>query len=244
MSGHNKWSSIKNKKGKEDAKRGKIFTKLARYITVAAREGGSDPEYNPTLKAAIDKAKAENMPNDNINRAIKKATGSEASDNFERVIYEGYAVGGVAVIVECLTDNKNRTASNIRHLFDKFGGNLGTDGSVMYMFNRKGLLITNDKSDDFDTLMMSALEAGCEDVTEEDDHYEIITSVENFNNVRNALMKDYDFEQADISYIADNYIGLDEDKIPTMVKLLENLEDDDDVQEVYSNWDGEGIDDK
>ncbi|MDO4662634.1 MAG: YebC/PmpR family DNA-binding transcriptional regulator [Tissierellia bacterium] len=244
MSGHNKWSSIKNKKGKEDAKRGKIFTKLARYITVAAREGGSDPEYNPTLKAAIDKAKAENMPNDNINRAIKKATGSEASDNFERVIYEGYAVGGVAVIVECLTDNKNRTASNIRHLFDKFGGNLGTDGSVMYMFNRKGLLITKDKSADFDLLMMSALEAGCEDVTEEDDHYEIITSVENFNDVRNALLKDYDFEEADISYIADNYISLDEDKISTMVKLLENLEDDDDVQEVYSNWDGEGIDDK
>ncbi|MDO4594210.1 MAG: YebC/PmpR family DNA-binding transcriptional regulator [Tissierellia bacterium] len=236
MSGHNKWSSIKNKKGKEDAKRGKIFTKLAREITVAVREGGADPEYNPSLKSAVEKAKAENMPNDNIERAIKKASGNNATDNYERIIYEGYGPGGIAVVVECLSDNKNRTAANIRHLFDKFGGNLGTDGSVMFMFEKKGLMISKDKSYDFDQLMLEALDAGCEDVIEEDDHYEIITDHKNFINVKDKLSENFDFERAEISYLADNYIDLDDDKKQSLIKLIDNLEDDDDVQEVYTNW--------
>ena len=165
MSGHNKWSKIKNKKGSEDARRGKIFTKLGRNISVAVREGGDNPEYNPALKAAIDKAKAENMPNDNIERAIKKASGDTSGANFERIIYEGYAKDGVAVIVDCLTDNKNRTAPDIRHIFDKNGGNLGTDGSVMFMFNRKGLIEIEKEEIDFDELMLEVIDFGAEDVT-------------------------------------------------------------------------------
>ncbi len=237
MSGHNKWSKIKNKKGSEDARRGKIFTKLGRNISVAVREGGDNPEYNPALKAAIDKAKAENMPNDNIERAIKKASGDMDGANFERLIYEGYAKDGVAVIVDCLTDNKNRTAPDIRHIFDKNGGNLGTDGSVMFMFNRKGLIEIEKDGIDFDELMLEVIDFGAEDVTDEGDVYQIITSVEDFQNVVDEIKKsDYKLTKADISYIADNLIDAQESNNKQIMKLIDALEDNDDVQEVYTNW--------
>lgn len=237
MSGHNKWSKIKNKKGSEDARRGKIFTKLGRNISVAVREGGDNPDYNPALKVAIDKAKAENMPNDNIERAIKKASGDTNGANFERIIYEGYAKDGVAVIVDCLTDNKNRTAPDIRHIFDKNGGNLGTDGSVMFMFNRKGLIEIEKEGIDFDELMLNVIELGAEDVSDEDDVYQIITSVEDFQTVLDGVKEEnYKLAKADISYLADNLIDAQESNNKQIIKLIDALEDNDDVQEVYTNW--------
>lgn len=237
MSGHNKWSKIKNKKGSEDARRGKIFTKLGRNISVAVREGGDNPEYNPALKVAIDKAKAENMPNDNIERAIKKASGDTNGANFERIIYEGYAKDGVAVIVDCLTDNKNRTAPDIRHIFDKNGGNLGTDGSVMFMFNRKGLIEIEKDGIDFDELMLNVIDLGAEDVSDEEDVYQIITSVEDFQSVLDGVKKEnYKLSKADISYLADNLIDAQESNNKQIMKLIDALEDNDDVQEVYTNW--------
>lgn len=239
MSGHNKWSKIKNKKGSEDARRGKIFTKLGRNISVAVKEGGDNPEYNPSLKTAIEKAKAENMPNDNIERAIKKAAGDSGSDNYERVIYEGYGKGGVAVIVDCLTDNKNRTAPEVRFAFDRSGGNLGTDGSVMFMFNRVGYITIKKSEDlDFDELMMEALDAGCEDVKDPGkDYYELITSVENFNSVVSKLKENsYELESSDIIYLAENEIEVDKENYKSLIKLIETLEDNDDVQDVYTNW--------
>lgn len=238
MSGHNKWSKIKNKKGSEDARRGKIFTKHARNITVAARQGGDNPDYNPALKAAIDKAKSDNMPNDNIERAIKKATGEGAGDNYSRVIYEGYGPGGVAVIVDCLTDNVQRTAPDVRHAFDKNGGNLGTDGSVMFMFDQKGEIVVDKKEKDFDQFMMDALEAGADDVNEEDEYFIALTSVEDFNDAVDNLKKAaYKVERSDISYIAQNDIKVDSEYHAKLFKLIDALEDNDDVQEVYTNWD-------
>ena len=237
MAGHNKWSKIKNKKGNEDAKRGKIFTKHARNITVAAREGGDNPDYNPALKQAIDKAKADNMPNDNIDRAIKKATGEGAGEDFQRVIYEGYGPAGVAVIVDCLTDNVQRTAPEVRHAFDKNGGNLGTDGSVMFMFEQKGEILVNNEGKDFDEFMMDALEAGADDVKEEDEYFEAITSIEAFNVAVKALEdSNYKIERSDISYLAQNEIEVDDDHREKLFKLIDTLEDNDDVQEVYTNW--------
>lgn len=238
MSGHNKWSTIKNKKGKEDAKKGKIFTKHARNITVAAREGGLDPEYNASLKTAIEMAKADNMPNDNIDRAIKKASGGADGDNYERVIYEGYGPGGVAFIVDCLTDNKNRTAPDVRHIFDKFGGNLGTDGSVMFLFEKKGEIIVKGEGKDLDDFMMDALEAGASDVEDlEEGYYEALTEVNDFNDaVDNLREMGYEIERANISYIA-NEIEVDSDHHEKLYKLIDALEDNDDVQEVYNNWD-------
>lgn len=238
MSGHNKWSTIKNKKGKEDAKKGKIFTKHARNITVAAREGGLDPEYNASLKTAIEMAKADNMPNDNIDRAIKKASGDAGGDNFERVIYEGYGPGGVAFIVDCLTDNKNRTAPDVRHIFDKFGGNLGTDGSVMFLFEKKGEIIVKGEGKDLDDFMMDALEAGASDVEDlEEGYYEALTEVNDFNDALDNLREmGYEIERANISYIA-NEIEVDSDHHEKLYKLIDALEDNDDVQEVYNNWD-------
>lgn len=238
MSGHNKWSKIKNKKGTEDKRRGKLFTKLGRNISVAVKEGGDNPEYNPALKAAVDKAKAENMPNDNIERAIKKASGSQDGDDFERVIYEGYAKDGVAIIVDCLTDNKNRTAPEIRHIFDKFGGNLGTDGSVMFMFERKGLIeVKKDDSIDFDEFMLEAIDFGAEDVSEDDESIQIITSVDDFQDVLDKLKeKDYKLSKASVSYIAENLIKAQDENVEKILELIENLEDNDDVQEVYTNW--------
>lgn len=237
MSGHNKWSKIKNKKGSEDAKKGKIFTKHARNITVAAREGGLDPEYNASLKTAIEMAKADNMPNDNIERAIKKASGAAGGDNFERVIYEGYGPGGVAFIVDCLTDNKNRTAPDVRHIFDKFGGNLGTDGSVMFLFEKKGEIIVNGEDKDFDDFMMDALEAGASDVDDlEEGYFEALTEVNDFNNTLDKLREmGYKIERANISYLA-NDIEVDPSHHEKLFKLVDALEDNDDIQEVYNNW--------
>lgn len=238
MSGHNKWSTIKNKKGKEDAKRGKIFTKHARNITVAAREGGLDPDYNASLKTAIEMAKADNMPSDNIERAIKKASGEAGGDNFERVIYEGYGPGGVAFIVDCLTDNKNRTAPDVRHIFDKFGGNLGTDGSVMFLFEKKGEIIVNGEGKDLDDFMMDSLEAGASDIKDlGEGYFEALTEVNDFNSsLDNLRDMGYTIERANISYIA-NEIGVDADHHEKLFKLIDALEDNDDVQEVYNNWD-------
>ena len=239
MAGHSKWNNIKNKKGKEDAKRGKIFTKLGRYIMVAAREGGGDPEFNPALKAAIDKAKAANMPNDNIDRAVKKGTGELGGENFEEITYEGYGPGGVAVFAQCLTDNRNRTAPEIRHAFDKGGGNLGTPGSVSFMFDQKGI-IAIEKSDnvDEDELTMLAIDLGAEDFTTEEEGYEITTEPTDFNAVRDGLDKEgFEFAMAEVIYIPQNTVELsDEDDIKNMEKLIDMLEDSDDVQSVFHNW--------
>lgn len=239
MAGHSKWSNIKHKKGKEDAKRAKEFTKLGRSIMVAAREGGPDPEYNPALKAAIEKAKAANMPNDNIERAIKRGSGELEGSNFEEIVYEGYGPGGIAVFVSCLTDNRNRTASEVRHAFDKYGGNLGQTGCVSFMFDRKGLLVIDKKeSIDEEELMLQAIDLGAEDFNSEDDFYEIITSPEDFNQVRDALSSNgYEFSMAELAFLPQNTSELkDEEDIKNMVKLIEMLEDNDDVQNVYHNW--------
>ena len=208
-----------------------------RNITVAARQGGDNPDYNPALKQAIDKAKADNMPNDNIDRAIKKATGEGAGDDFQRVIYEGYGPAGVAVIVDCLTDNVQRTAPDVRHAFDKNGGNLGTDGSVMFMFDHKGEILVNNKDKDFDEFMMDALEAGADDVIEEDEFFEAITSVEAFNEAVAKLEESgYKIERSEISYIPQNEVEVSSEHHPSLTKLIDTLEDNDDVQEVYTNW--------
>jgi YebC/PmpR family DNA-binding regulatory protein len=239
MAGHSKWNNIKNKKGKEDAKRASIFTKLGRYIMVAARDGGPDPDYNPALKTAIEKAKAANMPNDNIERAIKKGSGELDGAAYEEIIYEGYGPSGVAVIVSCLTDNRNRTASDVRHAFDKNGGNLGTTGSVSFMFDRKGVIaIEREDSIDEDELTMLAIDLGAEDFESDENGFEITTSVEDFNSVRDGLSEaGYKFAMAEISYIPQNTVTLtDEEAIKKMTKLIDMLEDNDDVQEVYHNW--------
>lgn len=239
MAGHSKWNNIKHKKGKEDAKRAKIFTKLGRYIMVAAREGGPDPDFNPALKAAIEKAKAANMPNDNIERAIKKGSGELGSDSFEEIIYEGYGPGGIAVFVQCLTDNRNRTASDIRHAFDKNGGNLGQTGCVTFMFDKKGVIaIERTDSIDEDELTMLAIDLGAEDFTSEEEGFEIITTPDDFNDVRDGLAQNgYTFAMAELSYIPQNTVKLtDPEDIKNMEKLIEMLEDNDDVQEVYHNW--------
>lgn len=239
MAGHSKWNNIKNKKGKEDAKRGKIFTKLGRYIMVAAREGGGDPEFNPALKAAIDKAKAANMPNDNIDRAIKKGSGELGTESFEEITYEGYGPGGVAVFAQCLTDNRNRTAPEIRHAFDKGGGNLGTPGSVSFMFDKKGIIaIEKSENIDEDELTMLAIDLGAEDFTSEEEGYEIITEPADFNAIRDGLDKEgYEFAMAEVIYIPQNTVELtNEDDIKNMEKLIDMLEDNDDVQGVFHNW--------
>lgn len=228
--------TIENRKGKQDAKRAKIFTKYARLIAVAAREGGADPEYNASLKNAIDKAKAENMPNDNIERAIKKGAGGSDSDNYESIVYEGYGPGGVAIIVETLTDNKNRTAGNVRYYFDKNGGNLGTSGCVSFMFDRKGEIII-EKTDDIseDELMETALENNAQDFVVEDDCFVIYTDTADFSTVKEALSSKYEFISADIKLIPETYTTIDESNEKMMEKLLDQLEDDDDIQNVFHN---------
>lgn len=229
--------TIENRKGKQDAKRAKIFTKYARLIAVAAREGGADPEYNAALKNAIDKAKSENMPNDNIDRAIKKGAGGGEGDNYESIVYEGYGPGGVAMIVETLTDNKNRTAGNVRYYFDKNGGNLGTTGCVSFMFERKGEIIVEKKdSINEDELMETALDANAQDFVTEDDCYVIYTDTADFANVKKALEDSgYELISADIKLIPANYTSIDENNEKLMDKLLDFLEDDDDIQNVYHN---------
>ena len=239
MSGHSKWSTIKRKKGANDAQRAKIFTKIAREIIVAVKEGGPDPDNNSSLKDAIAKGRAANMPNDNIARTIKKASGSTDADNYENITYEGYGPNGVAVIVEALSDNRNRTAADVRHYFDKFGGNLGQNGCVSFLFDRKGIItIDRDTGADEDELTMDSLEAGAEDFSAEDDYFEIVTSPEDFHAVRDILEKKYELSSAEITMIPQTKVSLEDEKqILMMTKLLENLEDNDDVQNVYHNWD-------
>ena len=229
--------TIENRKGKQDAKRAQIFTKYARLITVAAKEGGADPEYNPSLKNAIDKAKAENMPNDNIERAIKKGAGGDDSENYESITYEGYGPGGVAMIVETLTDNKNRTAGNVRHYFDRHSGNLGTTGSVSFMFDRKGEILVEKKDSVVeDELMEVALDAGAMDFITEDDCYVIYTEAKDFTKVKDALTNaNYELLSADVKLIPATYAQIDESQEKMLEKLLDELEEDDDVQNVYYN---------
>lgn len=242
MSGHSKWANIKRKKGAVDAQRGKIFTKLGREIQVIVKQGGPDPEANSKLKDVIAKAKAANMPNDNIIRSIKKAAGDVDNTSYEEVVYEGYGPGGVAVIVEAMTDNRNRTAGDVRHYFDKFGGNLGTSGCVSFMFSQKGVILIEktDRTKE-DDIMMEALEAGAEDFSVEEEYFEILTGPDEFSKVREALeQKGYEFLEAEISMIPATETRLTEPKqIELMDKLIENLEDMDDVQNVYHNWEQE-----
>ncbi|HHZ02584.1 MAG TPA: YebC/PmpR family DNA-binding transcriptional regulator [Tissierellia bacterium] len=239
MAGHSKWSNIKNRKGKQDALRGKIFTKLARAITVAVREGGQDPEYNSSLATAIEKAKAQNMPKDNIERAIKAGLAAASGENFETITYEGYGPSGTAFMVQCLTNNKNRTAADIRHYFSKYNGNLGTTGCVSYLFERKGVIsIENNGNMDEEEIMMAALEAGAEDFEVVDGGYEVTTVPEDFIQVLNNLKEaGYENIKGDIMYIPQTYVKVeDEDALKNLEKLLDALEDNDDVQDVYHNW--------
>lgn len=240
MSGHSKWSTIKRKKEKTDGARAKIFTKIGRELAVAVREGGSaDPSVNTKLKDCIAKAKANNVPNDNIDRIIKKAAGEGDSNNYESITYEGYGPSGVAVIVETLTDNRNRTAGDLRHYFDKFGGNMGTPGCVSFMFSRKGILLIEKEGLDEDKVMEDALEAGAADfITDEEDVFEVQTEPDDFSAVRDELeSKGYSFASAEIEMVPSTYTSLtDEDAITKMQKLLDVLEDNDDVQNVFHNW--------
>ena len=243
MSGHSKWANIKRKKGEADAKKGKIFTKLGREIQVAVREGGgADPNSNSKLKDIIAKAKAANMPNDNIQRSIKKAIGEGSSNSIEEITYEGYGPAGVAVIVQVMTDNKNRSAADVRHIFDKNGGNLGATGCVSFMFDKKGLIIVaNDGSIDEEELMMDALDAGAEDFTASEDAFEILTVPSDFSSVRDALeAKGYIFETAEVSMIPQNYTKIDNpDQVAQIEKMLDMFDDNDDVMEVYHNWESD-----
>ncbi|MGI6261180.1 MAG: YebC/PmpR family DNA-binding transcriptional regulator [Acutalibacteraceae bacterium] len=240
MSGHSKWNNIKRKKEKTDAQRAKIFTKIGRELAVAVREGGSaDPNANSKLKDCIAKAKANNVPNDNIERIIKRAAGDGNADRYESITYEGYGPNGIAVIVETLTDNRNRTAGDLRHYFDKFGGNLGMNGCVSFLFQKKGLIIIEKEGVDEDRLMEDALEAGASDFNAGEDVFEISTEAEDLGAVRDDLSaKGYSFVSADVVEEPSTYVTLtDEDSIEKMNHLLEMLEDNDDVQEVYHNWD-------
>jgi YebC/PmpR family DNA-binding regulatory protein len=242
MSGHNKWSTIKRKKGANDAARGKIFTKIAREIIVAVKAGGPDPANNSSLKDVIAKARSNNMPNDNINRTIKKAAGSTDGDNYESITYEGYGPAGVAVIVETLTDNRNRTAADVRAAFSKYGGNLGQQGCVSFMFDRKGIIIIEDEDEEIDEeeITMDALEAGAEDISVEDGIIEITTDPDAVGEVREALEGKYTIASAEAAEVAQTTTTLtDPDQIKNMGKLLEVLEDNDDVQNVYHSWENE-----
>ncbi|WP_028830097.1 YebC/PmpR family DNA-binding transcriptional regulator [Proteocatella sphenisci] len=229
--------NIENRKNKQDAKRAKVFTKYARSITVAAKEGGGDPEYNASLKTAVEKAKSMNMPNDNIDRAIKKGVGGSDSENYEHITYEGYGPGGVAVIVNSLTDNKNRTAGNVRFYFDKSGGNMGTAGCVSFMFDKKGIiLIEKNDSVEEDILMEIALEAGAEDFIVEDEGFEIITEYTAFDEVKATLESSgYELLSAEVTMLPQTYTKIDESLEKSMEKLIDMLEDDDDVQDIYTN---------
>ena len=241
MSGHSKWNNIKRKKEATDAIKGKIFTKIGREITVCVKEGGPDPNSNAKLLDLIAKAKSNNVPNDNIDRVIKKAAGEGDKNNYESIVYEGYGPNGVAVIVECLTDNKNRTAANVRSAFTKGNGSVGTPGCVSYMFDKKGQIII-DKEEcemDADDLMMLALDAGAEDFADEEDSYEIITDPDDFSAVREALEKDgIAMAEADVTMIPQTYVELtDPQALKDLNRTLDLLDDDDDVQYVYTNLD-------
>jgi YebC/PmpR family DNA-binding regulatory protein len=238
MSGHSKWANIKRKKEKSDSKKGKVFTKLGREIAVAVKEGGPDTYTNSKLADVVAKAKYNNMPNDNIEKCIKKAAGEMSGTNYEYVTYEGYGPGGVAVIVETMTDNRNRTAGEVRHFFDKYGGNLGTTGCVSFMFNKMGvLIIENSKKIDEETLMMEAIEAGAEDFKADPEFFEIVTDPQDLSAVRKALESKYELVSAEISMIPTTYIKLDnKEHIALLEKLIDNIDDMDDVQNIYYNW--------
>ena len=239
MSGHSKWSSIKHKKGALDAKRGKIFTKLIKEITVAARMGGSgDPDANPRLRTAIAAAKSENMPKDNIERAIKKGTGELEGVNYEESVYEGYGPGGAAVLVESLTDNKNRAVADIRHIFSKCGGNLGENGCVAWMFDKKGYIVVARSAVDEDTLMEAALDSGAEDVREDESNYEVITAPEDFEAMKAAVDdKAIPYLDAEVTMLPQTSTNLQGKEAEQMIRLMDMLEDCDDVQKVYTNAD-------
>ena len=237
MSGHSKWATIKRAKGKTDAARSRVFTKIGRELAVAVKMGGPDPDSNASLRGIIAKAKAANMPNENITRSIKKASGELGSINYEAITYEGYGTGGVAVIVETLTDNKNRTGGDVRHIFDKCGGSLGTNGCVSYMFETKGVLdIEKTAAMDDDEMMMTALDAGAEDFSVEEGVYEVITSPENFDSVRENLEKQgYAFLRSEIDRIPNSTVDLEPEAVEKIERMLDLFEDNDDVQNVYHN---------
>ena len=239
MSGHSKWHNIQAKKGKADAARGKIFTKLGRELLMAVKMGGPDPAANFKLKDVISKCKANNMPNDTIKNAIKKASGASNSENYEEITYEGYGPAGVAVVVNAATDNKNRTASDVRHIFDKFGGNLGTTGCVSYMFSRKGVILVTKEDNDIseDDLMLLCVDAGAENFEPNEEFYEITTTPDDFSKVVEALEQNHvKLEQAEIQLVPSTYVTLDEEKAKKMQLLLDHLEELDDVMDIYHNW--------
>ncbi len=239
MSGHSKWANIKHKKGAEDAKRGKVFTKVVKEIIVAARFGGGDPGTNPRLRTVLLKAKACNLPKDNIDRAIKKGIGELDDVNYEENSYEGYGPGGVAVLVDSLTDNKNRTVADVRHIFSKYNGNLGENGCVGWMFDKKGWFSVAKSDADEEELMMTALDAGAEDVKDDDDdNFEIITAPEDFEAVKTALESaSVSIVDSEVTMLPQNYVSLTGKDAETMMKLMDALDDNDDVQKVYTNAD-------
>ena len=238
MSGHSKWATIRRKKGALDAKRGKLFTKLIKELTIAAREGGGDPSGNPRLRLAVDNAKAANMPADNIERAIKKATGELEGTTISELTYEGYGPGGIALLVEVATDNKNRTVAEVRHLFSKHGGNMGESGSVAWMFEKKGVISLPKQNNSEDEVMEIVLNAGAEDLQTEDEYFEIQTDLESFEPVRKALLdNNLTLDNASLQWIAKNTMNVTGENAEKMMKLIEGLEDCDDVQNVYSNAD-------
>jgi len=238
MSGHSKWAQIKRKKEKTDQKRGRVFTRLIREITIAARAGGGDPDANSRLRHAIDEAKAENMPWENIEKAIKRGTGELPGVTIEEVQYEGYGPGGIAIMIECATDNKNRTTSDIRHILTKYGGNLGTNGCVSWLFSSKGVINVNKKSVEEEKLFDIAIDAGAEDIQSSDDSYEITTDPKNFNNVLEALKSnEIKVESAEITKIPQTTTHLEGSKAESMIKLMNALEEHPDVQNIFANFD-------
>lgn len=239
MAGHSKWANIKHRKGAQDAKRGKVFTRLIKEITVAARMGGGDIDANPRLRSAVATAKGENMPKDNIERAIKKGTGELAGETYEEIRYEGYGPGGVAVLVDCMTDNRNRTVGEVRYAFSKSGGNLGESGCVAFMFDRKGSIIIDKENIDEEKLMEVALEAGADDVVEEDSTFQVLTAPEDFDTVREELEKaEIEMVEAEISMIPQNTIEVAVEKTAaSLMRLIDTLEDNEDVQNVHANFD-------
>ena len=238
MSGHSKWSSIRHKKAATDAKRGKIFSKLIKEISVAARLGGGDPAANPRLRTAILAAKNENMPKDNIERAVKKGTGELEGVNYDESVYEGYGPGGAAIFIESLSDNKNRAVADIRHIFSKGGGNLGAAGCVAWMFEKKGYIVIENKAVDEDEVMEAAIEAGAEDVREDNSNYEIITAVQDFEEVKAAIdEQSIPYIVAEVTMFPQSTVNLEGKEAEQMIRLMEALEDCDDVQKVYTNAD-------
>jgi YebC/PmpR family DNA-binding regulatory protein len=238
MSGHSKWHSIKHKKGATDAKRGKLFTKFIKEITVAARTGGGDPDANARLRKAILDAKAGNMPNDTIDRAVRRGTGAEEGVNYEEITYEGYGPGGVAILIEAVTDNRNRTVAEIRHMLSKNGGNLGESGSVGWLFEKKGYIVVDKTAKPEDDLFEIAIEAGADDLRDDEDNFEIITSPDNFEGVQSAIKSaGIEPQMAEVSMVPQTYVKLEGGNAQQMLRLMEAIEDHDDVQKVYANFD-------